>query len=534
MWDEVEKAKKENRRELVLSGKPLEKKLRASNGVIDPAVFALASLNFLDLSSSGGGVQSIPAEVGNLVNLTSLIMNNNAIEAIPGGGVGKLVKLKVLDLSSNLIAAVPAEVAQLPALTTLNLSMNQLTALPALEGTPQLARIDVAKNKIEDLSFICSCAPALALLAEVNASGNAIEAVPKEIGELASLKKLDLSKNALKSVPGELADCVKMKELVLSENPFSDNRLKKMVDQKGTKSIMDYVRQNCSKESGGGGGKSGGKGKKGKKGKKGSVSKDEEEDDIEMLSDMIDVMHMKENSPTVEVDLDAVAEARPFIVGCIVRNLDLAKEGNLKKFIQLQTKLHDGVCEKRNASTIATHDLDKIPAGNLTYTAMEPKSLKIRPLGKKEEFSAEQLVSHLREEAEAYRKEKKRNTLSGIHQYLNLLAKKTEYACLKDSSGRIISFPPITNSDGSKIDENTKNVLIEVTSGTKLTSAKAAADSLLFEMLSAGLGEAPSVLVVEQMKLLDSSGNTKVVYPSKTDLATDALPAGRQIAIRRP
>ena len=115
MWDEVEKAKKENRRELVLSGKPLEKKLRASNGVIDPAVFALASLNFLDLSSSGGGVQSIPAEVGNLVNLTSLIMNNNAIEAIPGGGVGKLVKLKVLDLSSNLIGAVPAEVAQLPA-----------------------------------------------------------------------------------------------------------------------------------------------------------------------------------------------------------------------------------------------------------------------------------------------------------------------------------------------------------------------------------------------------------------------------------
>jgi len=140
----------------------------------------------------------------------------------------------------------------------------------------------------------------------------------------------------------------------------------------------------------------------------------------------------------------------------------------------------------------------------------------------------------LREEAEAYRKEKKRNTLSGIHQYLNLLAKKSEYACLKDSSGRIVSLPPITNSDGSKIDENTKSVLVEVTSGTKLQDAKAAADALLLEMLSAGLGEAPSVLVVEQMKLIDATGNTKVVYPSKTDLATEALPGGRQIAIRRP
>ena len=53
-------------------------------------------------------------------------------------------------------------------------------------------------------------------------------------------------------------------------------------------------------------------------------------------------------------------------------------------------------------------------------------------------------------------------------------------------------------------------------------------------MLSAGLGEAPTVLVVEQMKLLDASGNTKVVYPSKTDLAIEALPGGKQIAIRRP
>ena len=531
MWDEVEKARKDKRRELVLSGKALDERMRASNGVIDPSVFDLTSLNFLDLSSCAG-LSAIPAKVGNLVGLTSLIMNNNAIEEIPAV-VGKLVGLKVLDLSSNKIESVPSEVAKLPALTTLNLSMNQISALPALEGAMQLARVDVANNKIADLGFICNCASALSLLAEVNASGNAIESIPKEIAELASLKKLDLSKNSLKAVPGELADCVKVKELILSDNPFADNRLKKMVAQKGTKSVMDYVRQNCSKESGTGGKSS--KGKKGKKGKKNSVSKDaDEEDDMETLADMIDVMHMKGDSPTIEVDLEAVAEVRPYIVCCIVRNLDLSKEGNLKKFIQLQTKLHDTVCEKRNASTIATHDLDKIPAGNIVYTAMEPKSLHIRPLGKKQDFSAEHLVTHLREEAEAYRKEKKRNTISGIHQYLNLLAKKSEYACLKDSSGRIVSFPPITNSDGSKIDENTKNVLVEVTSGTKLQAAKAAADALLTEMLSAGLGEAPSVLVVEQMKLLDASGNTKVVYPSKTDLATDALSGGRQITIRRP
>ena len=530
MWEEVEKARKDKRREFVLSGKVLEERMRSSNGV-DPSVFELTSLNFLDLSWCAG-LSAIPEEMGNLAGLTSLIMNNNAIEEIPQV-LGKLVKLKVLDLSSNKVATVPSEVAKLPALTTLNLSMNQISSMPVLEGALQLARVDVANNKIANLGFICDCASALSLLAEVNASGNAIETIPKEIAVLASLKKLDLSKNSLRALPGELADCVKVKELVLSDNPFADNRLKKMVAQKGTKSVMDYVRQNCSKESGSGGKSA--KGKKGKKGKKNSVSRDaEEEDDMESLADMIDVMHMKGDSPTVEVDLEAVAEVRPYIVCCIVRQLDLTSQGNLKKFIQLQTKLHDTVCEKRNASTIATHDLDKFPAGNLTYTAMEPKSLQICPLGKKQDFSAEHLVTHLRDEAEAYRKEKKRNTLSGIHQYLNLLAKKSEYACLKDSSGRIVSFPPITNSEGSKIDENTKSVLVEVTSGTKLQAAKAAADALLVEMLSAGLGEAPSVLVVEQMKLLDGSGNTKVVYPSKTDLAPETLPAGRQIAIKRP
>jgi len=89
-------------------------------------------------------------------------------------------------------------------------------------------------------------------------------------------------------------------------------------------------------------------------------------------------------------------------------------------------------------------------------------------LGKSKETDAASLVAHLKAEAEHLRKEKKRNTISGIHQYLNLLDKKESFACLVEESGTVISFPPITNSDGSKIYEDTRNIFVEVTSDTKL------------------------------------------------------------------
>ena len=103
---------------------------------------------------------------------------------------------------------------------------------------------------------------------------------------------------------------------------------------------------------------------------------------------------------------------------------------------------------------------------------------------------------------------------------------KSEYACLQDASGRIISFPPITNSEGSKIQPETTDIFVEVTSSSKLAVAKSVADALVQEMLKAELGKKgeevspdAKVLVVEQVKIVDSDGHHKVTYPSRTDLA---------------
>ncbi len=223
-----------------------------------------------------------------------------------------------------------------------------------------------------------------------------------------------------------------------------------------------------------GGGGSGKKGKGGKKAaKKAAADKAKEEaleearqDGVEIIKDLLEVMHVGNDVPRVVVD-EAVKDVRPFLVCFVVRNLNLSSGNNLKRFIQLQTKLHDEVCNKRQAATIATHDLAKIPKGQVLYTVRPPTELKIAPLGQTKEVDAETLVNRLRSDAEQQRKEKKRSTVSGVHQYLKLL-KSDAYACLVDSRGLVISFPPITNADLTKIGEETKDIFVEVTSSTKL------------------------------------------------------------------
>lgn len=62
-----------------------------------------------------------------------------------------------------------------------------------------------------------------------------------------------------------------------------------------------------------------------------------------------------------------------------------------------------------------------------------------------------ELYAKLKSEAEALRKEKKRNVYSGVHKYLYLLEGQSKYPCVLDALNRVISFPPITNSDISKV-----------------------------------------------------------------------------------
>lgn len=93
----------------------------------------------------------------------------------------------------------------------------------------------------------------------------------------------------------------------------------------------------------------------------------------------------------------------------------------------------------------------------------------------------------------------------------------------------------------------TTDILVEVTSTSSLDTCRKILEELLYRMLDLGLGQpgggagatnsgsdsdtagaqagtgGRECLVVEQVKIVDSNGDLKVLYPSRTDLDSDLI-----------
>ncbi|KAL0119846.1 hypothetical protein PUN28_007936 [Cardiocondyla obscurior] len=511
-WEAVKQAAEKNRHELVLSGASVSN-LIAKSG-LDKNLFNLHNLNYLSITHTC--LQEVPDEIEKLTNLATLVLHSNEITALPSA-LAKLTKLKVLDCSRNKLVSIPAELGSHPNLSTINLASNLLRNVPSYSSCVKLSILEVSNNQLETFPDVCYSE--LSHLSEIYANGNRITQIPVTINQLQGLKILNLADNSISVVPNELADCSKLKEVYLKGNQLSDRRLIKLINQCSTKQILDYVKLHCPRSE-----LSTSEVNTSKKGKKNHKTS-ESENVVETLSHKLKVLKVVDDTPVIKVTED-VKNIRPYIAACIVNNLSFTEE-SFKKFIQLQTKLHEGICEKRNAATIATHDLKLIVSGDLTYTAKLPTELEIQPLMHNKTYTGMELFQKLQTEAENLRKEKKRNVYSGIHKYLYLLEGKSLFPCLLDNSQQVISFPPITNSDVTKMSLSTQAMLVEVTSNISYTICRNVLDRFLKELLVLGLTDSTkptdsdskcNSLLVQQVKIVDIQGNLKLVYPSRADL----------------
>uniref|UniRef100_A0A8D0BND8 Leucine rich repeat containing 47 n=1 Tax=Salvator merianae TaxID=96440 RepID=A0A8D0BND8_SALMN len=573
-WPEVSAG----RRELSLSAGPaLERRVRAAGGRLPPALGELGpALRQLEVRGGCPALREPGPALGRLTGLQTLALPGCALGPDGLSRAGRLLpaSLRTLDLADNALEALPPELggeggggevvgaALLPELRLLNLRRNRLRALGAglARAAPALQELLLAGNRLRALPGGLvpddgpggARGPVLPLLGVLEAASNELEDLGASIARLAGLKTLDVSNNKLSEIPAELADCPKLKEVNLKGNALKDKRLEKMVNSCQTKSILEYLRV---------GGRGGGRGKgkqdglereearkkKREKNKKKAGSDAEEEgQDAQKL--LVKVLRISENPVPLIVKADpSVKDVRPYIVCCVVKGMNFKPGSVLKRFLSAQTKLHEDICEKRTAATIATHDL-KLVKGPLLYDARPPDSLKIIPLGRKE-VKAKDLLRQLQAEAEEQRKQKKRQNISGLHKYLQLLDGKENYPCLVDAEGTVISFPPITNSEKTKLGKTTSDLLLEVTSATSLQICKDVMDTLILKMAelnrsaaenasrdgcsdqepdevirdenSSGEGVPQSFpLVLEQVRVVDTDGNLKVLYPSKTDLGT--------------
>ena len=87
----------------------------------------------------------------------------------------------------------------------------------------------------------------------------------------------------------------------------------------------------------------------------------------------------------------------------------------------------------------------------------------------------------------------------------------------------------------------TRDLLLEVTGDSSLDLCKSIMDKLLQHMLEMGLGDSDqscsgdkssldnghAKLTIEQVRIIDQRGQLRVVYPSRTDLRSDAFTTTR-------
>ena len=208
VWPEVEQALKNRRYELVLSGEKLQSHLAEKNE-LDPTIWALKQLNFLEISNCPL-VESLSSEIGGLLHLSTLTLTKTNLRRLPCE-LSSLSMLRHLNFSFNQLEELDAELfLHLPQLETLNLCNNQLKHLPNFSGeiNRKVAIVNLSHNQ---LSTLPPWTEELDNLSQLDLSGNQFEVFPDSIFHLPSLKILLFESNLLQEIPPQLSELTKLK-----------------------------------------------------------------------------------------------------------------------------------------------------------------------------------------------------------------------------------------------------------------------------------------------------------------------------------
>ncbi|MEK6833003.1 MAG: phenylalanine--tRNA ligase subunit beta [Nanoarchaeota archaeon] len=140
----------------------------------------------------------------------------------------------------------------------------------------------------------------------------------------------------------------------------------------------------------------------------------------------------------------SVKDVRPYTACAIVKELKLDNE-KIKELIEIQEKLHLTLGRKRKKIAIGIYPLEKIKLP-ITFKALEPDYIRFIPLDSDKEMSGLQILQ-------------KHPTGK---EYSPLLAGKSKFPVFVDAENKILSMPPIINSQlTGKVTEKTKEIFIE-------------------------------------------------------------------------
>ena len=149
----------------------------------------------------------------------------------------------------------------------------------------------------------------------------------------------------------------------------------------------------------------------------------------------------------IDIHVDPmVGDVRPYVVACCARDVKLSEE-TLISYMNLQEKIHLTYGRGRKRMAIGFYDLDLI-VPPIRYILTPPDQNPFVPLGMEEELTPAEI---LREHPKG-------------RDYAHLLDGFGGYPMLLDSEDKVLSMPPIINSNTlGKITPQTRNLFIEAT-----------------------------------------------------------------------
>jgi phenylalanyl-tRNA synthetase beta chain len=137
---------------------------------------------------------------------------------------------------------------------------------------------------------------------------------------------------------------------------------------------------------------------------------------------------------------------RPYIGCAVVKDIHLS-DPIIRGLMHLQEKLDQTFGRSRQKTSIGIYNLDLIKPP-IEYTAVKPNEVTFVPLGFTEQMGLDEILEKHPKGCE----------------YGHIVKKNPMYPMLFDADGKILSFPPIINSnDLGKVTEESRNLLVEVT-----------------------------------------------------------------------
>ena len=211
---------------------------------------------------------------------------------------------------------------------------------------------------------------------------------------------------------------------------------------------------------------------------------------------------VKQGKIVLKVD-KSVAEVRPYVVSAVVRDVKLSYD-IIRELMEMQEDLHWMVGRDRKKASIGVHNLDAVEPP-FSYITCAPNEIKFVPLDKTEEMTPQEILEK-HEKGMAYKSE---------------VDWTSRYPFIVDRKGQVLSFPPIINGELTRVDNNTRNLFIDVT-GTELNAISRSLNVLVTALADMG-GTIESTRVEYSDHILVTPDLTPQKMKMRVDYANEML-----------